>query len=144
MVISTPELAFEFFKINLTNSHSEELWIAALDSNSTVISSAMLFKGTVNYCLFHPRDIFRFVILHNSVSFLLAHNHPSNSSLPSPEDIELTRRIYCLSQLMQIPLLDHIITTKDSFYSFSRGNHFKKWNKLKLPENILDRHTWKL
>lgn len=138
MVISTPELAFEFFKINLTNPYTEELWIAALDSNSAIISSTMLFKGTVNYCLFHPRDIFRFVILHNSVSFLLAHNHPSNNALPSQEDIELTKRIYYLSQLMQIPLQDHIITTKDSFYSFSRGNHFKKWDKFKSSEKIFD------
>ena len=50
----------------------------------------MLFRGTVDSCFVHPRDVFRFALLANATSIIVGHNHPSGVSTPSPADEELT------------------------------------------------------
>jgi DNA repair protein RadC len=128
MVLESLDHSYLFFKSKLIGASTEEVWVAALDSNCRVISSAMLFKGTINYCLFHPRDILRFAIIHNAVFFILAHNHPSNECLPSSSDIDNTKNLYFLSKFMQIPLLDHLIVTDDDCFSFKDKNFLNEWD----------------
>ena len=77
-----------------------------------------LFRGTVDACPVHPRDIFRFAIVHNASSFIIAHNHPSGDLKPSLSDLKFTKKLIRLSQTMQIPLIDHLILTKSSYCSF--------------------------
>lgn len=103
----------------------EEVWVLALDSQLKLINHKMISRGTVNQCLIHPRDIFRFVILGNACAFILAHTHPSQNPLPSPEDIKITKQIFRLSKWHQIPLLDHVILTRDGGSSI-RGTQGKR------------------
>lgn len=95
----------------------EELWALAINAQGKVIKDQMLFRGTVDVCPCHPRDIFRFAILQNASAFILIHNHPSGATNPSAEDIDLTHKIYQLSQMMGIEFLDHIILTDSDFAS---------------------------
>jgi DNA repair protein RadC len=129
MVLDSIPVTHSFFKSRIDHSDVEVLWIAALDSNCTVLGHEMLFKGTANYCLFHPRDIFRFAIKFNSVSFIIAHNHPSGCPEPSSDDFFNTRRIFELSLLLQIQMLDHLIIAKDKHFSFRALGLFKNWEK---------------
>lgn len=101
----------------IISSTSEEFWAIALTSNKKVIATKRIFKGTVDHCLFHPRDVLRFVIVANASSFIVAHNHPSQDPLPSFEDIKLTKQLSKLSQILQIPLLDHVILTQTDYIS---------------------------
>jgi len=103
----------------------EEFWCVALDSLKNVIKSEMLFRGTVDSCLVHPRDIFRFAITTNSSSILIAHNHPSNNPQPSPEDNRLTEKIQKAGKLLQIPVIDHLILAESGFYSFADSGRLK-------------------
>lgn len=127
MVLDSLGQSFSYFQSKIVWSNSEELWVAALNSHCRIISSALLFKGTINYCFFHPRDILRFAIVHNSVSIIIAHNHPSNNCLPSQSDYENTKDLYLLCQLLQIPLLDHLIITEKDCYSFKQNKVFDSW-----------------
>lgn len=127
MVIDSVQESVLFFSAKLDQTSVEEFWIAALDSQKNCISSALLFKGTINYCLFHPRDIFRFIIIQNAVSFIVAHNHPSGCPNPSREDIQITRTLMELSHLFQIGLEDHLIISNNSYFSFRQN-----WKK--IPE----------
>lgn len=95
----------------------EEVHIVALNPQKFVIETGLLFRGTVDYCLFHPRDVFRFLIKANASSFILAHNHPSGQPEPSEADIIMTQRLYKLSQMMEIEFVDHLILTLSGYKS---------------------------
>jgi DNA repair protein RadC len=107
----------------------EQAWVIALDPQLRPIDWTLLSKGTVDHCLVHPRDIFRFVILRNASGFILAHNHPSQDSSPSPQDIEFTKKILKLSWLHEIPLLDHVILTKNGGTSLRSLKTIRCWSK---------------
>lgn len=101
------------------NPLAEELWILALDSQLKLISQALLFRGTVDHCHIHPRDIFRFAVIHNASSFLLAHNHPSHVVLPSDQDLIITRKLIKLAAMMEVPLNDHLIFSDTKYFSMA-------------------------
>jgi len=126
--ISSSYQAFKCLHAQI-NPYAEELWLLALNSQMELIKKEMLFRGTADHCLIHPRDIFRTLILYNASSFVLAHNHPSNHALPSEQDLILTRKIHQLATLFQIPLNDHLVMTPHQYYSMADHGHFKKWRK---------------
>jgi DNA repair protein RadC len=112
-------MAAQFLREKMGLSDVEEFWAVALNPACGVIESRMLFRGTVDSCFIHPRDIFRFGLAHNATSLLVGHNHPSGSSYPSQADCDLTRRLKAAGELLQIPLVDHLIISKIDFYSFA-------------------------
>lgn len=116
--VSTSLQAYRVLRSNI-NPYSEEVWILALDSQMRLRRSEMIFRGTAETCLLHPRDLFRCLIMANASTYILAHNHPSGSVAPSLEDIEVTKKIHHLSLLMEIPLNDHIIFSSDQYYSMA-------------------------
>ena len=118
---------------NYFNPFAEEVWAIALNPQLQVLGTAMIFRGTVDQCQIHPRDIFRFLIEKNASSFILAHNHPSLEVYPSDRDYALTRKIQRSGLLMQIPLQDHVIFSEEKYFSMADYGFFnkrKKSNKL--------------
>lgn len=126
--VSTSLQVYECLRAQL-NPYCEEVWILALNAHMGLIKKEMLFRGTVDHCLLHPRDVFRVLVLCNASSFVLAHNHPSNSALPSEQDLILTRKIHQAATIFQIPLNDHIVMTVDGYFSMADQGFFKKWRK---------------
>lgn len=109
----------------------EEFWVAALNSNLEIIDKKLLFKGTVDRCLIHPRDMIRFLCSQNAAAFVMAHNHPSGDPRPSKQDLEVTKRFYMLSQLVEIPMKDHLILTKERYFSFADTGILARFAELK-------------
>ena len=109
----------QFIRECSENFESEEFWAVAVNSRCEVLGSRMLFRGTVDQCLVHPRDVFRFAIHHNAASILIGHTHPSGFCRPSFEDVRFTRDLREAGQLLKIPVLDHVIVTKDEHFSFA-------------------------
>jgi DNA repair protein RadC len=107
----------------------EEVHIVALNSSKFPISTKLLFRGTVDFCLFHPRDVFRFLIEFNASSFILAHNHPNGDPTPSYPDIVVTQRLFQAARLMQVELIDHIILTPNKYISLNELGIFIKKRK---------------
>lgn len=110
--------AYEYLKKRL-RAPVEEIWMICLHSNNRVIKSRCIFRGSVNFCSYHPRDIFRYACICNASKFIIAHNHPSGEALPSIKDIEMTKSIKSLAEIIQIPVVDHLIYTKNKYYSFA-------------------------
>ena len=66
----------------------------------------------------HPREVFKDAIMHNAYSVVLAHNHPSGDSEPSEDDLTITKRLVDAGKILGIEVIDHIIITKNGFFSF--------------------------
>ena len=106
---------------NHISHDQEELWCLALNSECQLLGKQMIFRGTVNSCLACPRDIFRYVITMNACNYVIAHSHPSGNADPSLQDIEFTNKLNHLSDFMEINLIDHIIVTRTSCFSFKNS-----------------------
>jgi DNA repair protein RadC len=66
------------------------------------------------------REVFREAIREGASSVILVHNHPSGDATPSPEDIEVTRRLVETGRMLDIPVMDHIILGEKTFTSLFR------------------------
>ncbi len=88
-----------------------------LDSKNRIMAQRIVTIGTATETIAHPRDIFREVLRSGAVKVIVAHNHPSGSVDPSPEDIALTRQLLQASQFLSIPLLDHLILGNGNYNS---------------------------
>lgn len=91
-----------------------------LNARNHVIYQATISVGTVNSALIHPREVFAPAIEHKVASVILAHNHPSQDARPSEEDIVVTGRLVEVGELLDIPLLDHLIVTTTGWTSFKQ------------------------
>ena len=99
----------------------EKFMVLFLNTKNEVICNKILFVGTNNQSLVHPRDIFKEAILNNASKILCIHNHPSGNSYPSKEDEKVTMRLKESGELLGIPLLDHVILGDVSYYSFKEN-----------------------
>lgn len=100
----------------------EHVYILGMNSKCKIIGVFHLSKGTMDASIVVPRDIFIRLFLCGAGNFIMIHNHPSGSVMPSREDISTTKRIKECSELIGIRFLDHIIIG-DGYYSFNEyGN----------------------
>lgn len=103
----------------------EEMWVVDLDTRNRVMSLVKLYQGSVNSSQVRVAEVFRQSILENAPAVIVAHNHPSGDTSPSPEDASVTRAIFQAGKLLDIDLLDHIIVSKGRFTSLKeRGLGF--------------------
>lgn len=113
----SPVTIFEFYRSKVKDVQ-EHFYCIYLDASKKVIEEKLLFIGTANYSLVHPRDIFKEAYLLNATGIICVHNHPSGEVKPSREDINLTIRLKEIGLLMGIRVIDHIIVGKNKYYSF--------------------------
>jgi DNA repair protein RadC len=101
-----------------TERLKEHFFVVLLDARMRVKLVDVVFIGTVNASLVHPREVFIRAIATAASSILIAHNHPSGASEPSDADIAITKRLQEAGKLMGIELIDHLIITMNEYYSF--------------------------
>lgn len=121
--LNTPAKIYEVMK-NVFHLHElaeEEVYLICLNSKNVSSGFFMIGKGTVNSCHINTRDIFIRALLSSAVYVILCHNHPSQNTTPSAADIQLTKKIKEAGALLDIPLLDHIIISKENYFSFSEA-----------------------
>lgn len=100
----------------------EKLLALFLNSKNEVLKEKIIFMGTANQSIVHPRDIFKEAILNNAIKIIIVHNHPSGNVSPSLEDKKFTQKLKEAGELLSIPLLDHIIIGKNTYFSFLEQN----------------------
>lgn len=103
----------------------EELWALYLTNDNRLISQEMLTKGSLTSTIIDPRSVIKRALLKNAVSVILLHNHPSGNPNPSVEDIHQTERVRSACRLMDIKLLDHLVISQDSYFSFAEEKTMK-------------------
>ncbi len=123
--LNNTTLVFEHFKNLFIDETQENFYALYLNTKTELISYKLLFKGTINTSVVHPREIFKYAFLESANSIIVIHNHPSNNTTPSKEDIELTNKLFEIGNIMAIPIIDHIIIGIDNYYSFYENMHKK-------------------
>jgi DNA repair protein RadC len=109
MIVDSPDSAAAALGHELMWQSQERCAIAMLDVKNRLLGTKVITVGTATETLIHPREIFREVIKQGATRLIVAHNHPSGSLEPSPEDIKLTELLLQGAQYLQIPVLDHLI-----------------------------------
>ena len=99
-------------------SKNEEFKVLFLNSVNEIIETEILFTGTIDKSAVYPRKILERTLYHNARSIVFVHNHPSGNVSPSEKDIELTEEMKRFFKIVDINVLDHIIITKNSHFSF--------------------------
>ena len=101
----------------------EQFGLVLLDSKYRVIRTAIVAVGTLNSTVVEPRDVFREAALGSAAAVVVFHNHPSGDPTPSPDDVDLTRRLRAAGALMGIDLVDHVILGDGRYCSFKEMGH---------------------
>ncbi len=121
-VIETPEDVFRILGPEMQGLEQECFKVVLLDNRNRMIKHETVTLGILNSSLVHSRELFRSAIDNNAASIILVHNHPSGDANPSDGDIELTRRIFEVGNIIGIEVKDHIIIGNNSFISFKEKN----------------------
>ena len=120
IVIKSPDQAYEVLKKH-GKKQQEHFFVLTLDSSGFVKHVHIVTIGIVNKTLVHPREIFIKAIKDSSTAIIVVHNHTSGSCVPSDEDVEVTRKLRDAGNLIGISVLDHLIFTKNGYYSFQEA-----------------------
>ena len=96
----------------------EQFGIVLLDSKHRVLRTAVLAIGTLNSSIVQPREVFREAAIGGAAAIVIFHNHPSGDPNPSPEDVDLTRRLAAAGVLIGIDVIDHVILGDLRYFSF--------------------------
>jgi DNA repair protein RadC len=111
--------AYSILKNQLSDLRTEEFWAIFLNNSNKVIHVSQLTQGGISQSIVDVRVLFKTALEHFSTGVIIAHNHPSGSLKPSKEDINITKKIKEAGNVLSIQLLDHIIITQNSYFSFS-------------------------
>lgn len=117
VAVARPQDAADLLMEELRHLREEHFVVLFLNTKNRVIGRQTLSIGSLNASVVHPREVFRAAIRRSSASILCAHNHPSGDPTPSPEDLQLTRRLAEAGELVGIELLDHIVIGDNRFIS---------------------------
>jgi DNA repair protein RadC len=100
----------------------EHFYVMHLDSHRRINLVELVAIGTLTDTTIHPRETYRRAISEGSYSIIVAHNHPSGDVTPSDSDVLVIQNLEKAGDILNIPLLDHIIFTQTNFYSFRNSN----------------------
>lgn len=104
-----PQLVAEYYMEQMRHLEYEKIICIMLDNKVRMISEQTISTGTVNKSILSARDIFMKALEQHAVYIMLLHNHPSGDPTPSGEDVTATKQIRAAGNMLQIPLLDHIV-----------------------------------
>lgn len=116
--LNSCKMVFDYFSKKISDSKQEHFYVVYLDNAKNIIADKLLFIGTINYSVVHPREIFKEAYLLSASAIICVHNHPSGSVFPSKEDINITADLDKIGKLLGIKLIDHIIIGNNQYYSF--------------------------
>jgi len=109
---------YAHFREHLAAEVVEHFYAVLLDTKHRKLRDVLLSKGSLTSSVICPRDIYAQIIRESAAAVIFVHNHPSGDPTPSREDIEITRRLREVGELVGVRVLDHIIIGKGRYVSF--------------------------
>ncbi len=109
---------FEYMNGRVPDESREHLFLLHLNTKNQIMRHDLISVGTLNASLIHPREIYKSAIRESAHAVILVHNHPSGDVEPSNADKQVTSILKQAGSIIQIDLLDHVITGTDTWFSF--------------------------
>jgi DNA repair protein RadC len=109
---------YAHFRERIAVEICELFYAVLLDNKHRKLREVLVSKGSLTAAIVHPRDVFAQVVRFSAAAIVLVHNHPSGDPTPSREDLEITRRLREVGELIGIRVLDHIVIGKGRYVSF--------------------------
>jgi DNA repair protein RadC len=119
--IRVPEDAARYLMPRFGGRGVEQFGIVLLDTKHRVIRTAVVAVGALNSSIVQPREVFREAAIGRAAAVVLFHNHPSGDPTPSPDDVDLTRRLAAAGVLIGIDVVDHVILGDLRYWSFKES-----------------------
>ena len=109
---------YNYIKNDFLYELQEKFIILLFDKQFKLIKKCEVFKGTIDAVNVYPREIFKEALKENASFIVLAHNHPGGEVMPSVQDDEITKILVKNGQLIGIKVIDHLIVTPNSYFSY--------------------------
>ncbi|MDA2922465.1 DNA repair protein RadC [Patescibacteria group bacterium AH-259-L07] len=103
---------------DIRGKKKEHFVVLYLNTRNQEIEKEIISVGSLNANLVHPREVFEPAVQNLAAQIIIAHNHPSGDPEPSKDDLEITKRLVKAGKILGIEIIDHIIVTKNDFFSF--------------------------
>jgi DNA repair protein RadC len=117
--LRSSEDVFHHFRDSLAKEKRELFYVVLLNNKNRKIREVKISEGSLTASLVHPREVYNPVIRESAAAVIFVHNHPSGDPAPSQEDIEITRRLKEVGDVMGVRVLDHVVIGVERYYSFS-------------------------
>ena len=118
-VINSFDSLVDYCRSAMAYGDIEEFRIIYLNTKLRLIGEETMQKGTINSVSIHPREVIKSAMEQKAAAIIMVHNHPSGDTTPSKADIEMTKAVARACRLVNITLLDHLIISRSSCYSFA-------------------------
>ena len=119
-ILGSPALVKDFLQISAAKHHDKEVFaVLFMDAQNRVIDFIEVFHGTLTQTSVYPREVLKLALIKGASAVILTHNHPSGSLEPSRADELLTQTLKSALDLVDVRVLDHIITSHEGTVSFA-------------------------
>jgi len=119
VTVRTSGDVFRHYHPHLRDLRVEQFRVLLLDGKHRVLREELVSQGTLTSSPVHPREVFGAAIRHHAAAVILVHNHPSGDPSPSADDLEITRRLADVGDLVGIQVLDHVVVGDGAFASLA-------------------------
>jgi DNA repair protein RadC len=116
---------------NKIGRSKEHFWVVCLSNSNRILLVELISLGNAKKSIVDPTEIFSFALQKRAIKLIMVHNHPSGELQPSKEDEDITDRMYQVGLFLDLPVIDHLIISEDSYYSFVDTGLLLKLSKSK-------------
>lgn len=120
--IRSPQDVYTLLWPYIGSKEHEELWVIYLNRSKKVLLFTPITKGNDRYTIVDPKQLYSKALMIQAAGLIMIHNHPSGDPTPSQQDIMVTQRVVQAGELLDIPLIDHIIIGGGNFCSLATLN----------------------
>jgi len=114
---------------NKIGRNKEHIWIVCLSNSNRILLIELTSLGTQKNSIIDPMEVFSFALQKRAAQIIMVHNHPAGSLNPSMQDRDITDRMYQAGKFLDLPIIDHLIITEESYYSFKDSGLLQKISK---------------
>lgn len=116
-IFKSAETVYKYYYPKLKGLKKEIFITLLLDTKLKLLREVKVSEGILNQALIHPREVFKEAIKESAYALILVHNHPSGDPSPSEQDIDITQKLKKASEILEIPILDHVIIGEGLYFS---------------------------
>lgn len=117
--LQSPGEVRDYLRLKLGGMEHEVFAMVLLDAKHHVLAYEELFRGTIDGCAVHPREVVKLALSRNAAAVILVHNHPSGVSEPSASDLRITERLQNALALIDVRVVDHLVVGAAGTTSFA-------------------------